>query len=114
MGRTREVARRAGVFVMTVTNLLNHPDVVADATRLRVLAAIEEPDEVGSVASLHNSRESVDREGRQLGHLLEQRVQGVLITPVDERVTDLAPFVARGIPVVLVDPSALPLRTEAT
>ncbi|WP_067815281.1 LacI family DNA-binding transcriptional regulator [Actinomadura kijaniata] len=38
----REVARRAGVSVGTVSNVLNRPDLVAEATRERVRAAIEE------------------------------------------------------------------------
>ncbi|MFG2087926.1 LacI family DNA-binding transcriptional regulator [Spirillospora sp. NPDC048823] len=38
----REVARRAGVSVGTVSNVLNRPDLVAEATRNRVRAAIEE------------------------------------------------------------------------
>ncbi|WP_165494929.1 LacI family DNA-binding transcriptional regulator [Actinomadura roseirufa] len=38
----REVARRAGVSVGTVSNVLNRPDLVAEATRKRVRAAIEE------------------------------------------------------------------------
>ena len=38
----REVARRAGVSVGTVSNVLNRPDLVAEATRNRVQAAIEE------------------------------------------------------------------------
>ncbi|MDL4774035.1 LacI family DNA-binding transcriptional regulator [Actinomadura xylanilytica] len=38
----REVARRAGVSVGTVSNVLNRPDLVAEATRDRVRAAIEE------------------------------------------------------------------------
>ena len=38
----REVARHAGVSNATVSNVLNRPDVVAPATRQRVLAAIEE------------------------------------------------------------------------
>lgn len=37
-----DVARRAGVSVGTVSNVLNNPDKVATATRERVLAAIEE------------------------------------------------------------------------
>src|SRR5919106_4365622 len=36
----RDVARRAGVSIATVSNVLNHPDVVAPATRVRVLEAI--------------------------------------------------------------------------
>ncbi|MFF5264548.1 LacI family DNA-binding transcriptional regulator [Actinomadura viridis] len=38
----REVARRAGVSVGTVSNVLNRPDLVAEATRDRVRAAIQE------------------------------------------------------------------------
>jgi LacI family transcriptional regulator len=37
----REVAARAGVSVGTVSNVLNRPDIVAEATRDRVQAAIE-------------------------------------------------------------------------
>jgi LacI family transcriptional regulator len=42
MTSIREVAERAGVSLGTVSNVLNHPEVVAEATRLRVLAAIKE------------------------------------------------------------------------
>ena len=38
----REVAERAGVAVGTVSNVLNHPDKVASATRERVQAAIDD------------------------------------------------------------------------
>ncbi|MFD0898792.1 LacI family DNA-binding transcriptional regulator [Actinomadura sediminis] len=38
----REVAKRAGVSVGTVSNVLNRPDLVAEATRDRVRAAIDE------------------------------------------------------------------------
>ncbi|MGC0419387.1 LacI family DNA-binding transcriptional regulator [Embleya sp. AB8] len=37
----KEVARRAGVSVGTVSNVLNHPERVAEATRTRVLEAVE-------------------------------------------------------------------------
>ena len=37
----KEVARHAGVSVGTVSNVLNRPDRVAEATRNRVLDAIE-------------------------------------------------------------------------
>lgn len=37
----KEVAARAGVAVGTVSNVLNHPDRVAPATRERVLGAVE-------------------------------------------------------------------------
>ncbi len=42
MSSIREVAARAGVSLGTVSNVLNHPEVVAETTRLRVLAAIKE------------------------------------------------------------------------
>jgi LacI family transcriptional regulator len=38
----REVAERAGVSLGTVSNVLNHPEVVAEATRLRVQEVIKE------------------------------------------------------------------------
>jgi LacI family transcriptional regulator len=38
----REVAKRAGVSLGTVSNVLNRPDIVAEKTRQRVLLAIEE------------------------------------------------------------------------
>lgn len=42
MSSIREVAERAGVSLGTVSNVLNHPEVVAETTRQRVQAAIEE------------------------------------------------------------------------
>ena len=150
MARTgiKDVARRAGVSVGTVSNVLNHPHLVADATRRRVLAAIDElgfvrnesarqlragssriiglvvldvanpfftdvargaedaADEVGSAVTLANSAEDAERERRHLDLLLQQRVQGLLITPVDTANPLLDRFVAQGIPVVLVDRGA--------
>lgn len=38
----REVAKRAGVSLGTVSNVLNRPEIVAEETRQRVLQAIEE------------------------------------------------------------------------
>src|SRR5437763_2075774 len=38
----REVAKRAGVSLGTVSNVLNRPEIVAEETRLRVLHIIEE------------------------------------------------------------------------
>src|SRR5207245_7018753 len=38
----REVARRAGVSLGTVSNVLNRPEIVAEETRQRVKSAIEE------------------------------------------------------------------------
>ncbi len=42
MSSIREVAEHARVSLGTVSNVLNHPEIVAAATRQRVLAAIEE------------------------------------------------------------------------
>lgn len=42
MTSVKEVARKAGVSVGTVSNVLNRPDVVAPATKQRVLDAIDE------------------------------------------------------------------------
>lgn len=38
----REVAKRAGVSLGTVSNVLNKPEIVAEETRVKVLGAIEE------------------------------------------------------------------------
>ena len=38
----KDVARHAGLSVGTVSNVLNRPDAVSEATRARVMAAIEE------------------------------------------------------------------------
>lgn len=145
----KEVAKRAGVSVGTVSNVLNRPSAVSDATRQRVLEAIADlgfvrnesartlragrsrtiglvvldianpfftdvahgaevvADQNDTVVTLCNSGEDLQRERRHLDRLEEQRVQGVLITPVDDgpnpRIDEL---VARGIPVVLVDRGA--------
>lgn len=42
MSSIRDVAERANVSLGTVSNVLNHPEVVAEATRQRVQAVIEE------------------------------------------------------------------------
>jgi LacI family transcriptional regulator len=52
---------------------------------------------------LCDSAESVDKEGRNLRVLAEQRVRGVLITPVDEQMRLLERLRARGVAVVLLD-----------
>jgi DNA-binding LacI/PurR family transcriptional regulator len=144
----KEVAAQAGVSIGTVSNVLNRPDVVAPATRERVLAAIASlgfvrneaarslrvgrsrtvglvvldvanpfftdvaagvetvADQHGATITLCNSGERRERESRHLEHLEEQRVQGVLITPVDTRSAEVDRLVGRGIPVVLVDRGA--------
>ena len=55
---------------------------------------------------LCDSAESCDREARNLHVLAEQRVRGVLITPVDEQMRHLARLRDRGVAVVLLDHSA--------
>ncbi|MBT8226740.1 MAG: LacI family DNA-binding transcriptional regulator [Dactylosporangium sp.] len=145
----KEVARQAGVSIGTVSNVLNHPHVVAPATRQRVLGVIERlgyvrndsarqlragrsriisimvldvanpfftdvvrgaeasAEEHGLVVMVCDSGNSVARERRYLDMLEEQRVQGVLITPVDDgQDSRLGQFVRRGTPVVFVDREA--------
>jgi len=47
----KDVASRAGVSLGTVSNVLNHPNLVAPATRIRVEAAIRDLDFVPSAAA---------------------------------------------------------------
>ncbi|TDV57135.1 LacI family DNA-binding transcriptional regulator [Actinophytocola oryzae] len=146
----KDVAAVAGVSIGTVSNVLNRPHLVSEATRLRVQAAIVElgfvrnetarqlragssrtiayvvldaanpffndvargVEEIargeGMVVYLCNSNQDGVREREYLERLREQRVQGVLITPIDpngERLADL------GMPVVLVDCHARDDRT---
>jgi LacI family transcriptional regulator len=60
-------------------------------------------DEMGSTLILCHSAEDAAREARHLAMLEEQRVQGVLITPVDSSSPHIDRLMAHGIPVVLVD-----------
>ncbi|MEV0566107.1 LacI family DNA-binding transcriptional regulator [Dactylosporangium sp. NPDC050588] len=142
----KEVARRAGVSIGTVSNVLNRPELVASSTRQRVLDAIAElgyvrndsarqlraghsrqialvvldvtnpfftdvvrgaeaaAEEHGVMVVVCNSGEDAGREHRHLDLLEEQRVRGVLITPVDESPNSrLELLIQRGTPVVLVD-----------
>jgi LacI family transcriptional regulator len=141
----KDVAAHAGVSVGTVSNVLNRPEIVAEATRERVHAAIkalgfvrnesarqlragrsrmiglivldvanpfftdvalgveEETGEAGLSVILCNSNDQAARQARHLELLEEQRVQGILLTPVeaaDERISQLQ---LRGTPVILVD-----------
>ena len=145
----KEVAQHAGVSLGTVSNVLNRPEMVAEATRKRVLDAIaalgyvrndsarqlragrsrtiaivvldvanpfftdvvrgaeQVVEEAGSMLVVCNSGEDAAREDRHLELLEEQRVGGILITPVkDDRQPVLNRLIERGIPVVLVDRGA--------
>jgi LacI family transcriptional regulator len=50
-----------------------------------------------------NSNSRAEREEVHLDRLMQQRVQGILITPVNPEATYLDDIAARGIPVVIVD-----------
>jgi LacI family transcriptional regulator len=60
----------------------------------------------GIAVYLCNSNQDADREHEYLERLREQRVQGVLITPIDPSGERLAAMPGRGTPVVLVDAQA--------
>jgi len=92
-GRSRTV----GLVVLDVAN-----PFFTDVAR----GAEDVAEENSMVVTLCNSSEDSQREGRHLDHLERQRVQGVLITPVDGRNPRLDRLIERGIPVVLVDRGA--------
>ncbi|WP_239117703.1 LacI family DNA-binding transcriptional regulator [Paractinoplanes ferrugineus] len=50
-----------------------------------------------------NSNSRADREETHLDRLLQQRVQGILITPVDPEAPHLRALTRRGVPLVIVD-----------
>lgn len=80
---------------------------VANPYFMDVAAGVEETtDERGHLLTLCNSGEDRDREDNHLDNLLEQRVRGLLVTPVDADNPRLERFAERGIPVVLVDRGA--------
>lgn len=141
----RDVAERAGVALGTVSNVLNRPERVAEATRLRVLAAIaelgfvrndaarqlragksrtlalvvldvrnpfftdlgrgaeERAAEAGLSVLLGNSDELPEREAVYLDLFEEQRVLGLLISPIGDVYARLHRLRERGTPTVLVD-----------
>jgi LacI family transcriptional regulator len=141
----KDVASLAGVAVGTVSNVLNHPDLVRPLTRARVEAAMEQlgfipngsarqlragrsrclglvvldvtnpfftevargvedyAQAAGYAVILCNSDEAQDKERRYLRVLEEQRVRGILITPVHGRSPELRRIRDRGTPVVLLD-----------
>jgi LacI family transcriptional regulator len=140
-----QVAALAGVSLGTVSNVLNKPHLVSEATRSRVEQAMaslgfvrnesarqlrtgrssilayvvldagnpfftdvaqgieEAAQEAGLSVFLCNSNENADREASYLDLLEQQRVHGVLITPVDPEGERLLRLPARGTPVVVVD-----------
>ncbi|QAY61683.1 LacI family transcriptional regulator [Microbacterium protaetiae] len=141
----RDVAEAAGVSVGTVSNVLNAPDKVSEATAQRVHAAIERlgfvrndaarqlragrsraigmvvldlrnpfftdvargaedrAAERGLSVFLANSDERAEREQSALELFEQQRVSGVLVTPIAEDLPVLRRMRDRGTPVVLVD-----------
>lgn len=144
----KQVARLAGVSPGTVSNVLNRPERVAEATRLRVREAIRElgfvrngsastlragqgstiglmvldlgnpfftdtargvedvVSERGYAVILCSSSASAPREERNLRMLAEQRVRGVLVTPVDDDAGGLDRLRERGIATVMLDHTA--------
>jgi DNA-binding LacI/PurR family transcriptional regulator len=89
-GRSRTI----GLVVLDVSN----PFFTDVAHGAEMCAA-----ENGSFITLCNSGQRVEQEARYLDLLEEQRVQGVLITPVGTDNSRLDLLVQRGTPVVLVD-----------
>lgn len=141
----KDVAERAGVSIATVSNVVNRPEVVSEATRSRVRSAIEELGYIrdesarqlragrsrilallvldlgnpffvditrGAEEAAHahglnvincNSGQRAEVERSYLAMLAEQRVRGVLLSPVDASGASLAAFRRSGTPYVLVD-----------
>jgi len=102
-GNSRQIA----IVVLDVTN-----PFFTDVVRGAEMAAEDQ----GVVVVVCNSGESIDRERRHLDLLEEQRVRGVLITPIDDtRTSRLEQLISRGTPVVLVDRgSGWPNRCSVT
>jgi LacI family transcriptional regulator len=96
-------SRTIAIVVLDVTNPF-FTDIVRGAESVAEAS--------GAVLVVCNSGEDPGRERRHLEILEEQRVRGVLITPVDDAPDSrLAQLAARGTPVVLVDREAgLPER----
>ncbi|MBB5152548.1 LacI family DNA-binding transcriptional regulator [Saccharopolyspora phatthalungensis] len=141
----KDVARRAGVSIGTVSNVVNRPHVVSAATRMRVLAVIEELGYVrdesarqlragrsrimallvldlgnpffadlargaeeaaqaeGLAVIVCESGQQPQREESHLAMLAEQRVRGVLLSPVDTSGDTLQSFRRSRTPYVFVD-----------
>jgi len=141
----RDVARAAGVSVGTVSNVLNNPEKVANATVSKVRSAVDALGFVRNDAArqlragksrciglvvldvrnpfftdlargvedaatehdmsvlLANSDEDSSRELAMLSLFEQQRVHGVLVTPVGDDLSPLIRARERGTPIVLVD-----------
>ncbi|MFI7442481.1 LacI family DNA-binding transcriptional regulator [Nonomuraea indica] len=97
VGRSRTV----GLVVLDVANPF-FADVAQGAEALA--------DEHDTMVVLCNSAADPRRERRHLDQLEQQRVMGILITPVDAGSPRLAELAARGTPVVLVDSAATGLQ----
>lgn len=145
MATIRDVARLARVSAGTVSNVLNRPSYVREATREKVLAAIHQLDfvpnqgsrqfrpgrvrtlglavanldnpffvdvalgaeerckELGVGVVICNSGYDPVREQQNLDLLVQSRVQGIIIAPVDERSPRLKMLRDRGVPMIFVD-----------
>ena len=141
----KDVAAAAGVSLGTVSNVLNRPERVSEATRTRVQAAMAElgfvrnesarqlragtsrtlayvmldagnpfftdvalgieeaAEEQDLTVMLCNSANRESRERAHIELLEQQRVQGVLVTPVDPHADFLDHLAQRGTPLVIVD-----------
>lgn len=87
-------SRTIGMVVLDVTN-----PYFADVTRGAEQVALER----GSIVVVGDSSDDHEHERRHLEAMLEQRVQGLLVTPIGDPLPLLARFTSLGIPVVLVD-----------
>jgi len=81
--------------------------VMLDATNpffTDVASGVEDAAEAADLSLfMCNSSNSATREKAYLEHLVEQRVQGILITPVDPDSSTLDEVIRRGTPLVVVD-----------
>ena len=141
----RDVAQKAGVSVGTVSNALNRPELVNEATVAKVMDAVRElgfvrndaarqlrlgqsraigmivldmrnpffsalalgaedrAREAGYSIVLGNSDEKGDRQAAYLNLFEEQRLRGVLVSPIGDVEARLARLKERGAAAVLVD-----------